>query len=157
MSQKFTSTIAGASIFISIVGLLSRGLGFIREMIFANNFGLETEFDLYLVGAVLPISINSVILYIGQNHFVPGFQKLNSSNSDAAQKYYRQSFFLFVGSGTIIALLLFIASDLIINFYMHLAPPESREIASTIFKIFLLTIPFSAGISIFSGFIAVSI
>ena len=64
MNQKFTSTIAGASIFISIVGLLSRGLGFIREMIFANNFGLETEFDLYLVGAVLPISIKSVILYI---------------------------------------------------------------------------------------------
>jgi len=151
MSQKFTSTIAGASIFISIVGLLSRGLGFIREIIFANNFGLETEFDLYLVGAVLPISINSVILYIGQNHFVPGFQKLNSSNSDDAQKYFKQSFFLFVGSGTIIAFLLFLASDLIINFYMHLAPPESRETASTIFNVFLLTIPFSAGISIFSA------
>ncbi len=77
MKQKFTSTIAGASIFISIIGLLSRGLGFIREMIFANNFGLETEFDLYLVGAVLPITINTIILYIGQNYFVPEFQKLN--------------------------------------------------------------------------------
>jgi putative peptidoglycan lipid II flippase len=151
MSQKFTSTIAGASIFISILGLLSRGLGFIREMIFANNFGLETEFDLYLVGAVLPISINSVILYIGQNHFVPGFQKLNSSDSESAQKYYKHSFILFVGAGIIIALLLLLSSDLIINFYMNLAPPESKEIASAIFKIFLLTIPFSAGISIFSA------
>ena len=151
MSQKFTSTIAGASIFISIVGLLSRGLGFIREMIFANNFGLETEFDLYLVGAVLPISINSVILYIGQNHFVPGFQKLNSSDSESAQKYYKQSFILFVGAGTIIALLLFLTSDLIINFYMRLAPAESKAMASAIFKVFLLTIPFSAGISIFSA------
>lgn len=151
MSQKFTSTIAGASIFISIVGLLSRGLGFLREMIFANNFGLETEFDLYLVGAVLPISINSVILYIGQNHFVPNFQKLNLSNSESAQKYYKQSFILFVGAGTIIAILLFLTSDFIINFYMHLATTESKDIASTIFKIFLLTIPFSAGISIFSA------
>ncbi len=151
MSQKFTSTIAGASIFISIIGLLSRGLGFIREMIFANNFGLETEFDLYLVGAVLPISINSVILYIGQNHFVPGFQKLSSTDSDSAQKYYKQSFILFVGGGTVIALLLFLTSDFIINFYMHLAPSESKEIAADIFNVFLLTIPFSAGISIFSA------
>jgi len=151
MNQKFTSTIAGASIFISIVGLLSRGLGFIREMIFANNFGLESEFDLYLVGAVLPISINSVILYIGQNHFVPGFQKLNSSDSESAQKYFKQSFILFVGAGIIIALLLLLTSDLIINFYMNLAPPESKKIASAIFKVFLLTIPFSAGISIFSA------
>ncbi len=76
MKQKFTSTIAGASIFISVIGLLSRGLGFIREMIFANNFGLETEFDLYLVGAVLPITINTIILYIGQNYFIPEFQKI---------------------------------------------------------------------------------
>ncbi|NUM61450.1 MAG: hypothetical protein HUU44_04770, partial [Ignavibacteriaceae bacterium] len=80
MSKKFTSTIAGASIFISLLGLISRGLGFIREIIFANNFGLEKEFDLYLVGAVLPITINTILLYIGQNYFIPEFQKINSSN-----------------------------------------------------------------------------
>ncbi len=151
MSQKFTSTIAGASIFISIIGLLSRGLGFIREMIFANNFGLGTEFDLYLVGAVLPITINSIILYIGQNYFVPGFQKLNSSNSEAAQKYYKQSFIVFIGVGILISIILFLASDIIINLYMHLAPPESRGTATIIFRIFLITIPFSAAISIFSA------
>lgn len=151
MSQKFTSTIAGASIFISIIGLLSRGLGFIREMIFANNFGLGTEFDLYLVGAVLPITINSIILYIGQNYFVPGFQKLNSSNSEAAQKYYKQSFIVFVGVGILISIILFLASDIIINLYMHLAPPESWGTATIIFRIFLITIPFSAAISIFSA------
>ena len=97
MKQKFTSTIAGASIFISVIGLLSRGLGFIREMIFANNFGLETEFDLYLVAAVLPITINSIILYIGQNYFIPGFQKSNSVNQEESHKYYNQSFIIFFG------------------------------------------------------------
>ncbi len=151
MKPKFTSTIAGASIFISIIGLLSRGLGFIREMIFANNFGLGTEFDLYLVGAVLPITINSIILYIGQNYFVPGFQKLNSSDSEASQKYYKQSFIAFVGVGIIISIILFLTSDIIINLYMHLAPLESKATAKIIFRIFLLTIPFSAAISIFSA------
>jgi putative peptidoglycan lipid II flippase len=101
MSQKFTSTIAGASIFISVLGLFSRGLGFIREMIFANNFGLETEFDIYLVGAVLPITINNILLFIGQNYFVPEFQRINSSDTDAAQKYFKQSFISFTGIGII--------------------------------------------------------
>ena len=41
MSKKFTSTIAGASILITGVGLISRGFGFIREVVYANNFGLQ--------------------------------------------------------------------------------------------------------------------
>ncbi|MDZ7623250.1 MAG: lipid II flippase MurJ [Ignavibacteriaceae bacterium] len=151
MNQKFTSTIAGASIFISIIGLLSRGLGFIREMIFANNFGLETEFDLYLVGAVLPITINTILLYIGQNYFIPEFQKIKSSNPDEAQKYFKQTFIGFTVAGTLLAVLLFFASDFIINFYMHSAAPASRETATRIFNIFLLTIPFSAAVSILSA------
>ncbi|MGB5530015.1 MAG: hypothetical protein WBQ32_08595, partial [Ignavibacteriaceae bacterium] len=142
MNQKFTSTIAGASIVISLLGLFSRGLGFIREMIFASNFGLETEFDLYLVGAVLPVTINTVILYIGQNYFVPGFQKINSSKNADSQKYYNQAFILFLSAGIILALILFLFSDLIINFYMRAATPESTNTATKIFRIFLLTIPF---------------
>ena len=151
MKQKFTSTIAGASIFISMLLLVSRGLGFIREMVFANNFGLEKDFDLYLVGAVLPVTINVIILYIGQNFFVPAFQKINSSAAEDSQKYYNQSFILFIGAGTVVALILFFLSDLIIGLYMHSADAESRITATHIFRIFLLTIPFSAGISMLSA------
>jgi putative peptidoglycan lipid II flippase len=151
MKQKFTSTIAGASIFISMLLLLSRGLGFIREMVFANNFGLGKEFDLYLVGAVLPVTINVIVLYIGQNFFVPGFQKINSSRTEESQIYYNQSFILFIGGGAIVALILFFLSDTIISLYMHTASVESRITATQIFKIFLLTIPFSAGISMLSA------
>jgi putative peptidoglycan lipid II flippase len=151
MSQKFTSTIAGASIFISLLGLFSRGLGFIREMLFANNFGLEAEFDLYLVGAVLPITINTILLYIGQNYFIPEFQKINSLNPDETQKYYKQAFIAFIEAGTVLAILLFFARDFIINFYMHSASTASKELATEIFNIFLLTIPFSAAIAILSA------
>jgi putative peptidoglycan lipid II flippase len=151
MNNKFTSTITGASIFISVVGLISRGLGFVREMIFAHNFGLETDFDLYLVGAVLPITINTIILYIGQNYFVPGFQKLNSTDNDAASKFYRNSFLIFVGFGVVVSILLFITSDLIIKLYIGKASTDSIELATNIFRIFILTIPFSTAISIFSA------
>ncbi len=151
MSQKFTSTIAGASIFISILGLVSRGLGFIREMIFANNFGLETEFDLYLVGAVLPITINTILLYIGQNYFIPEFQKINSTQQQPAQKYFKHSIIFFTISGLVLALLLFLASELIVGFYMQSADSASKETAILVLKIFLITIPLSAAISVLSA------
>jgi len=151
MGKKFTSTIAGASIFISAIGLLSRGLGFFREMIFASDFGLETEFDLYLVGAVLPITINSVILYIGQNYFIPKFQKLNSEDPPQSQIYFKQSFIAFILVGAAIALLLYLTSEIIIDFYMHSASLAEKQIASNIFTLFLITIPLSAGVSILSA------
>ena len=97
--------------------LLSRGLGFIREMLFANTFGLENEFDLYLVGAVLPITLNTVLLFIGQNYLVPVFQNVNKLSPEDSQKQYNQAFIMFFGTGTLIAIVLFLTSDFIINIY----------------------------------------
>jgi putative peptidoglycan lipid II flippase len=151
MNKKFTSTIAGASIFISLLGLLSRGFGFIREVVFANNFGLAAEFDLYLVGAVLPITINTVILYIGQNYLVPSFQKLISEKPGATEKYYNQSFLFFIVIGLLIALILFLISEFLINLYIHPATQDTKQSATLIFRILILTIPFSAGISMISA------
>jgi len=152
MSQKFTSTIAGASIFISLIGVLSRGFGFIREMIFANNFGTGTQFDLYLVGAVLPVTINTIILFIGQNYFVPIFQKLKATESyESVQNKYNQAFLLFICAGIILAAILFFLNDFIIDLYMIGASATSRDIAIIVFNIFLITVPFSAGISMLSA------
>jgi putative peptidoglycan lipid II flippase len=151
MSQKFASTIAGASIFISLLGLLSRGLGFIREMIFANNFGLELEFDLYLVGAVLPITINTVLLYIGQNYFIPEFQRVSISTLTGVNKYYKKSVLTFTLAGMLVAIILFFTSGIIIDLYMQSASLEAKNSATKIFNLFLVTIPFSATISILSA------
>ncbi len=155
MKQKFASTIAGASIIISLLGLVSRSLGFLREMMFAAYFGLGPEFDLYLVGGVLPVTINFIILYIGQNYFVPGFQKINTSDPDAAQKYFSQTFLFFVLSGLFIALLLFFMSDMIMSLYLLTNSIDEKTTAIEVFRIFLITIPFSAGISILSALLQI--
>ncbi len=73
MVDRFTSTASGAFILIMVINVLSRGLGFLREVLFANFFGLGIDFDIYLVGAVFPIMLNSVILYLGLNYFISTF------------------------------------------------------------------------------------
>ena len=76
MAKKFTSTIVGASIFISILMLLGRGFGFIREIVYAGYFGIGEQFDLYLVSAVFPITVNTIVYYLGQNYFIPAYNKV---------------------------------------------------------------------------------
>jgi len=96
MPNKFTSTIAGASILITGVGLFSKGFGFLREIVYANNFGLQSNFDYYLIGAVLPITINTAIFYLAQNYFIPIYNNKLRTGKDDAEKFLLNSFWLFL-------------------------------------------------------------
>lgn len=151
MSKKFSSTVAGGAIIITFFGLLGRGLGIIREAVFANYFGLSTNFDLYLIGAVLPITINSIILYLAQNFYIPNYNKAKSVSEQKAQRFRSVAFVGFTLLGLIIALILFSISDQIIKLYVQNVKLEDILIAKNVFNIFIITIPFSFSISILSA------
>jgi putative peptidoglycan lipid II flippase len=153
MKNRFTSTIAGASILISILGLLGRGLGFFREIIFAAFFGLSSNFEIYLVAAVLPISINTIILYLGQNYFIPIYSGLTHSGEITKNKYLSHSLTLFFGGGLLILAILYVFARPIISFYLGNVSNEVLESAISIFLIFIFTIPLNAVISIISAYL----
>jgi putative peptidoglycan lipid II flippase len=152
MFKNFTSTIAGASLLIAGVGLLSRGLGFIREIVFAGYFGLSEEFDLYLVGAVIPITINTIAIYIGQNYFIPNYNKIKKENPEGEDEFFSFNFWIFLVAGLAVSIILFILAEPVITLYIQ---SENRAVitsAVTIFRIFLLTLPLTCAISILSAY-----
>lgn len=151
MSKKFASTVAGGAIIITFFGLIGRGLGIIREAVFANYFGLTANYDLYLIGAVLPITINSIILYLAQNFYIPNYNKAKSVSEQKAQRFRSLAFVGFALLGFIIAILLFSISNQLIKLYIQNVKYEDIIIAKNVFKIFILTIPFSFSISILSA------
>ena len=153
MAKKFTSTIAGASFLITVVGLIGRGLGLIREVIFANFFGLNVEYDLYLVGAVLPITINTIILYLGQNYFIPNYNKIKIESEEKVRRFTNSTFWLFVLGGIILCAILFLFSQRIVELYLQNNSFSSVETTITVFRIFILTIPFNAAASILSAYL----
>ena len=130
MSRKFTSTVAGASLLIATIGLLGRGIGFIREVVFASYFGIGKDFDIYLVGAVLPITVGTILLYTGQNYFIPSY---NNYKQNDTQEFVGRSFITFLFFGLVIAFLLFIAANPIINLYMGDSPASAKETAYYIY------------------------
>jgi putative peptidoglycan lipid II flippase len=153
MSRKFTSTIAGASILLTGVGILSRGLGLLREMVFAGSFGLGEEFDIYLVGAVIPMAIDVIILFLIQNYLIPQYNELLNKSPDQKESFIRTNFWVFSFLGFLLGLVLYFLSDIIISIYLAGSPKEKQEEAKLIFDIFLLILPFSAGGSVLISFL----
>lgn len=152
MKNKFTSTLAGAFIFITILNLISRGLGFLREVLFANYFGRGIDFDVYLIGAVIPITINTIALFIGQNYFIPAYHKTKSQNPNTTNKFFTANFFVFILIGVLISVVLYFLSETIIDVYLNTDNNSLKEIAVNIFRLFLITIPFTFAISILTAF-----
>jgi|SRR5690606_22967860 len=149
-SDKFLSSITGAALLISFTSILTKGLGFLREVLFANYFGLEEEFDIYLVGAVIPLTINVIIYHLTQNYLIPTYNKLKKNDKSDLDKFINTNFSIFVLGGVLLSILLYFLSHFIINIYLSGVDIETLNIAENIFNIFLITIPFNCAISVIS-------
>ena len=56
MFNKLNSSVSGIFVFLFTINIVSRVLGFFREILFANFFGTQKEFDVYLIASVIPTS-----------------------------------------------------------------------------------------------------
>ena len=151
MNKSFTSTVAGASILITAVGLMGKSLGFVREIVFANYFGLNTKYDLYLVGAVLPLTINTVIIYLAQNYFIPNYNKLKVEKPEEVKIFTNSIFWFFTFVGIALSLILFYFSRIIVNFYLQPQTVNNLDAALIVFRIFLITIPLNASFAVLAA------
>lgn len=78
--SKFIFGVAG-------IVLVSRLLGFIREMVVADKFGTSAEYDLYLVAIMLPALAYGVINFATVYLFVPYLtRKINTEKADTGWK-----------------------------------------------------------------------
>lgn len=152
MLKKFTSSVGGASIFIALVGLIAKGLGFFREIIFASIFGLSTEFDIFLVAAVFPITINIIVMTFGQNYLIPAYNKLKQTDILAGESFIKTNFLFFLFSGLLLAGILYLTSNNLISFFLKNTEPALKNTALDIHALLLITIPLTAGISVITAY-----
>lgn len=153
LNSKITSSVAGASVILSLMGILGKGIGFIREIIYANNFGLSSEFELFLTSAALPVVLNSAAIYLCQHYFIPAFNRIKNESEKAGNDFFNYTFWWFVFGGFIVSGILFFLSNLMLNFYLGSISFELKQKGLQIFLIFLLTIPINAGISVITAYL----
>lgn len=152
INYKITSSIAGASVVLALLGFVSKGIGFIREIIYANNFGLSSEFDLFLASVALPNVINTSIIYLAQHYFVPSYNKIKKVSEADGKDFFNYTFWWFIIGGVVLAILLYLTSGLIFNSYLSSLSVEKQQLGIRIFIMFLITIPLNSGMSIIMAF-----
>ena len=154
MPKKFFLTVTGASLIIIFFGIINKILGMFREIIFAHSFGLGQSFELYLLSVVIPTVINTFILYVGQNFFIPQYNKLKSKNGEAdARVFFNKALALFFVLSLITTFGIFLFMDSILNLFTHGLAASEFIIAKNILQIILLTIPLNGLIAIITAYL----
>ncbi len=152
INKKITNSIAGASVVLTVLGIVSKGIGFLREIIYAQNFGLSFEFDLFLSSIALPSVINTAVIYISQHYFVPNYNKIKKESKEAAIDFFNYTFWWFIIYSIILTLLLYLASGELLHLYLASVSAEKQLLGLRIFSLFLITIPINTGISVIMAY-----
>ncbi len=106
---------------------------------------------LYLIAVVLPISINSVILYITQNYFIPNYHAIKAESITEANRFSNTTLWMFGISGLLLAIVLFLMSESILKLYLQTDDAILVNRTLVIFRIFIFTIPFNTIFSVFAS------
>jgi len=152
-----SNSIANASLILFLFGIFAKVIGLFREIIFANNFGLSNQFDLFLAVSAIPIVINTAFLYLSQHYFIPNYNKFKSINRSEEDKlsgedFFNYTFWWFIIIAVFLAIILYLISGFILKFYLKSESDIFYEKGLKIFILFLITIPLNAGISVISSY-----
>lgn len=149
--KKYPDSIAASVILLTITTILSRATGFIREIIFAGQFGFNKEFEIYLIAAVIPVLINTAINYLAQNYFIPVYNRFKEI--EERTNYLRNQFWLFFIIGALGSISLFLLKNHILEIFLEKSDESVFNLASNILTIYLLSFPLNAGYSILSAYL----
>jgi putative peptidoglycan lipid II flippase len=153
MFSKIVSSFAGASMLLTLLMLIGKGFGFFREIIFAGYFGSGKNFEIYLVGAVIPITINAIVFYIAQNFFIPVYNDFKTKDIQRAKEltvFYSWLFFL---GGFVLTLILSTFSGPLVNIYLGNVSFAILNTTRLIYTIMLFTIPLNSAYSIVANYL----
>ncbi len=77
---------------VASVVFISKLLGFVRGIVIAQNFGTSVEYDLYLIGVMLPALASGVLGYACYYQFVPYFtRKVEEADSSDSPEFWYSS------------------------------------------------------------------
>jgi len=145
--------IGGAALIVLLTQVLSKGTGFLREILFAGEFGIGKDFEFYLIAFTVPGMINSILFYQAQNYFIPTYNDLKQKNPDEAHTFLFSSviFFFIVISG--LATILFFTAEGIVSLFVSSPTLAELDFVTKLFRTTLITLPLNALISVFSAYL----
>ena len=152
MKKQHKLSVPSAVILILTFNLFGKALGLLREIVFANNFGLSSNYDIYLITSIIPLTISTILFYIVQNYFIPKYNSIKVQNSKNLNSFLVNVIIIFVAISSFISIILIFFSDSLLTLYLG-KNINDFDLIKKIFLIFIFTIPVNVLFSIFSSYL----
>lgn len=142
-------------VFFSLIGLtlVSKILGFLREVFLSYYYGASYITDAYLVALTIPGVLFAFFTTAISVSFIPIFSKI-SDNIDERNKFVNNLFSSLIVVSSIIVLLTIIFADLLVFLCAPGFDYVTKELAIKFTRIFVVGIYFSCWLAVFSAFLS---
>ncbi len=139
--MKQRSTLIKSTFIIMIVSLTSRFLGFIRDMLIANNFGAGVYTDAYNIAVSIPETIFTLVGLAISTAFLPMLSKIRAKKGQEEMYDFANNV---INILFIISLILFVLTSVFAKeiVYIFKFSEETRIIATGLLRITLINILF---------------
>ena len=146
--------VAQSAAMIAIFTLISKGLGFLREVMIASKFGSGMETDTYFVSMTATVIIMGTLGTALNTTLIPIFSEIGENHGKKAQRRYLNSVLNLIFLITIIlAIIAFLISPLIIRVLAKGFEGEQFDLAVRLNRIGLPIIIFLGFTYVFSGYL----
>ena len=141
--MKKESSLIKSTFIIMIVSLISRIIGFVRDMLIAKNFGAGMYTDAYNIAVTIPETIFTLIGLAISTAFLPMLSKIRSQKGHKEMYNFANNV---INILFIISLTLFVVSNIfakeIVSVLANGFSPEATMLAIRLTKITLLNLLF---------------
>lgn len=152
--KKYQGQLLSNMISVALVSLLVKGVGFFKEILIADTYGVSELLDTYLIAALIPTFVQNVFLNSYSSVFIPNYV-LEKQEKQGIGTFQSSSFLITIG----IALAMMLITYLSIDVYLEVLFPghETRyyELIKTQLWIILPCMLFWALSSLISGILRV--
>lgn len=147
-------SLSRASILVFIIGLGSKGLGFVREIVFAAKFGVKHEYDIFLTASVVPLILSVSIFYISQNFIIPFYNKNDLSKDQETSGSVQNTLLLYaLIISSVLAVTLLIFANSFLSFYFGKPAETLSKIAFDVYIIYCLLLIPTTVVSVYSAYL----
>lgn len=141
---------------VMLLTIVSKILGFAREIVLAYYYGASNISDAYLISLTIPGVIFSFVSVALVTGFIPLYTSiLNEQGIVDGNKFTSNIINILFIVSTLIIIFVFLFDDIILRIFAPGFDSETVEIATTFTKIFIVGIYISGLLSIFAGFLQV--
>ncbi len=144
-------TVTQAALLIAAISLISKFVGFLREVLVANYFGATGTTDAFLVAMIIPLSILGLFSGGFNTLIIPFYLEKKAQSLDAARRFVNSALTVWGSVFVAISLLVFIFAPACVRIVAYGFKGERFALAVTLTRYLVISGLFTVLVGMFTG------